>query len=161
MNHIPEQRNKEIKMRQEHSQRGAAWWELLLVLAGVVVMVIVIPKIMQPRRGGGNEAAAISALRTISCAQEIYNTRYETYATLAQFGDADMIDSVLAQATSPVSARSGYYFKLHTSSVAWCCMAYPGKWGVTGERNFKITDDGIIYMNSVEDSKEFTQALGG
>lgn len=115
------------------------------------------------RRGGGNEGAGISALRTISSAEELYNTRYERYGTFEELDRADMIDSVLAGATSAASPKSGYYFILTVSKtgLSWTCITRPSDWGITGERNFKIDQTGVIYFNTIENSSEWVKSLGG
>jgi len=93
-----------------------------------------------------NEASAISALRTMSSAQELYNTRYGSYATsMAAIANSNMIDIVLANATTPQSAKSGYYFSLTTASGGWQCVAKPAQPGTTGARSFFIDETGVIY----------------
>jgi len=115
------------------------------------------------RPKGGGEAAAISALRTISSAEELYNTRYESYETLEELGKANLLDSVLAAATHHGASKSGYYFvlTLNADKSAWTCVTRPAEWDVTGTRNFKIDQTGVIYYNSDKNSSDWQKALGG
>ena len=72
-----------------------------------------------------NECNAISALRTISSSQELYNTRYGSYGTLQGLCNKKLIDSVLADADIVTgSSKSGYrYAMIVNGSSSWCCVA--------------------------------------
>ena len=68
------------------------------------------------------EASPISALRTLSRAQELYKTRTGKYGDISV--NADNSD--------------------------WCAIAYPGTWDKDGVRNLIITSDGVIRYNETE-----------
>ena len=88
-----------------------------------------------------NEASAISALRTLSSAQELYNTRYAAYATFKDLAAKRYIDPVLAS-----GKKNGFVFKIELPGPGkWRCTARPEKPGQTGERSFYIGEDGVIY----------------
>ena len=121
--------------------------------------LIAIPNLMESGTQPG-EASFIAALRTIASAQELYRRRYEVYGTLQQLGEANMLDNVLAAATTPENPKSGYWFTLTVESDKhWYCVARPSEWGVTGERNGFISTEGEIYWNCTENSSEFTEKL--
>ena len=91
------------------------------------------------------------------------------YGTLQDLCSKNMIDSVLAQATSPGSAKLGYYFTLTLPDdrSSWRCVARPAVWGADcglpggwrTERNYLITEQGVIYYNAAENSDEFSLKL--
>jgi hypothetical protein len=116
----------------------------------------------------GNEASAISALRTISSAQELYKTRtgtYGDYFDLNNGRDKKYTDPALAKADPDHphhQDKSGYNVDICVSPDRsdWYAIAMPGNWGRDGERNFKITSDGIIYWNETERSVVFKNVLG-
>jgi hypothetical protein len=92
-------------------------------------------------REATNEASAISALRTLSSAEELYNTRYATYATLKDLAAKRYIDPTLAS-----GKKNGYIFRIELPGPGkWHCTARPEKPGETGERSFYIGADGVIY----------------
>jgi hypothetical protein len=122
--------------------------------------------------GGGNEASAISALRTLSSAQELYKTRNGVYGDCDNLNDGasnKYIDEALRRADPDTSHAEGHIDKAGYSidiSVSadnsdWCAIAMPGNWGRDGERNFMITSKGIIYYNSTERSVVLVNVLGG
>jgi len=143
--------------------KGFTLIELMIVVAIIaIIAAIAIPNLLESKKAA-NEAAAISALRTISSAEELYNTRYSSYATLAQMSSRNLVDSVLAAATTTGSGKSGYYFEVDTSvsGAAWTTIARPTDWGTTGERNFRIDQTGVIYYNTDDGGTTWTSALGG
>jgi predicted RNA-binding Zn-ribbon protein involved in translation (DUF1610 family) len=141
---------------------------------GLIVIILILLGLLST--GGGrpgcyffdtrrpaNEASAISVLRTLSSAQELYCTRYGYYATLPQLANANMIDTVLANATTPQRAKYGYYFQLtlvfkaagvSVTQTGWQCTALPAEPGVTGTRSFFIDETGVIYFAPCESSSD-------
>jgi hypothetical protein len=164
---------KRLQMTQEvNSQRGAAWWAYLLpIVAAALVLAILIPNMLETRATTPPWYSTVTSLRLISEAQELYNARYSTYAMLDQLRDTRMIDPVLASATTPLSPKFGYYFTLTLPDKrsSWRCVARPAVWGADSEhprgewrteRNYLITEQGVIYYNATENSSEFTRKLG-
>jgi len=86
-----------------------------------------------------NRINAISSLRSISNAEELYNIRYSVYGTMEEMVQKNLIDSVLASATDPSHGKSGYYFiiTLSENRDAWTCITRPTDWGLTGESNYR------------------------
>jgi hypothetical protein len=115
------------------------------------------PRPQRDSRRAANEASAISALRTLSSAQELYCTRYDTYTGMTQLVDKNLIDSVLADAEISAGGKpkSGYWYTMAAGEGEWCCVAFPAQWGVTGERKFRISEDGVIYWSDDSSSDDF------
>ena len=118
-------------------------------------------------RRHGTECSAISALRTISSSQELYNTRYGSYGTLAGLARKNLIDSVLAHADGDTYARpkSGYLYSMTINgSDSWCCVAYPFKWSEWQTVKYRVTQDGVIYKSKDRSTYSFDSGgtpLGG
>lgn len=124
---------------------GFSLIELMIVITIIgVIVAIAMPNLFESRKAA-NEASAVSTLRAISSAQELYNSRYGTYGTLTQMDVANMVDAVIAKAITADSAKSGYYYSMWTSDDVWCCKAQPSA-NATGSRSFRITQDGVIYF---------------
>jgi hypothetical protein len=138
----------------EGSKRGKRIPNAVFITAIALLVTSIFSSGLSCRRrsGGHNEPYAISQLRTIHSAQELYLTRYGTYGSFADLSSVNMIDPVLASATSPASVKSGYYFSLTLETDAWwCCTARPGTPGVSGDRCFRIATDGMIYYKEEDD----------
>ncbi len=108
-------------------------------------------------REAANEAAAISVLRTLTSAQEVYAAKWGCYGTAIQLGPKpvgqNLIDEILAGMTKNASIeKSEYYFRLDCAKdgSSWCAVAWPTKWGSTGEKAFHISADGTIKWKGVE-----------
>lgn len=120
----------------------------------------------RPHRGG--ESSAISSLRTLSSAQELYKTRTGTYGDCRDLNNGmgnRYIDEALAKADPDHpdhQDKSGYNVDVcvNADRTDWCAIATPGNWARDGERNFKITSEGIIYFNDTEGSTIFEKMLG-
>jgi hypothetical protein len=148
------------------------WNYALPITIGAAILILLFSLLLSyrsaRRHGTGNEASAISALRTLSSAQELFNARYGRYApTLAALGNAGMIDQILAGATTPAMAKSGYFFQLRLTQTGWECSTMPATPGVTGTRSFYINEDGVIYWRECMDeydpqpAQETGTPLGG
>lgn len=118
---------------------------ILALLIAFILLAVIVPGLIE-RPNYANEASAISALRTLSSAEELFNCRFGRYATLGQLAGTGMIDPVLARATSPWSTKSGYYFTLTVGGNGWSCLAMPAEPGKTGTRSFFIDTSGVIYF---------------
>ncbi|MGC2186327.1 MAG: prepilin-type N-terminal cleavage/methylation domain-containing protein [Terriglobales bacterium] len=106
---------------------GFSLIELLIVVAIILIIAaIAIPNLLRARIAA-NEASAVSSIRTIVSAEATYQLAYPTVgfaATLAQLGPggpgsscsgptqaaACLMDSLLSNATSIASAKSGQLY---------------------------------------------------
>ena len=119
-----------------------------------------------PRRDS-NETAAVAAVRTYLGAQatfhrtDFYGKGMLVYANpkdgagfpdLRRLPDGTalkMIDPTFARATSPETARAGYYFvdiEYDDYSIDCGLCAVPAEYGVTGENTFIIDVTGVTYQ---------------
>jgi hypothetical protein len=127
---------------------------LIIVLALAALVLVFIPRMGPPPRWHTSEALAISTLRTISSAQELYKTRFERYASLSELGKAKMIDRVLVEAASPEHPKTGYYFILKHGGSNWSCIALPVRPGDSGNRSFHIDETGRIRFEKCESEQD-------
>jgi prepilin-type N-terminal cleavage/methylation domain-containing protein len=153
--------------KEKEMNKGFTLIELMIVVAIIaIIAAIAIPSLLESKKAA-NEAAAISAMRTISSAEELYMARAGEYGLNTNLNDGTrkLIDSVLRDAyTSNAHPKSGYFFDITVSGTgsAWSCIAEPSEWATTGERNFMISTDGVIYWNGTKDDiTTWTSVLGG
>jgi type IV pilus assembly protein PilA len=107
-------------------QRGFSLIELLIVVAIILVIAaIAIPNLLKARIAA-NQASAVSSMRTMVTSNTNYHTTFAGFApTLLALGgpspaaclgappspaQACLIDPVLANASTPATAKSGYFF---------------------------------------------------
>jgi hypothetical protein len=141
------------------------------MLGGAIVAAAAIPMFMMgpggmppgpmgpmgPGLQGASEAATISALRTLSSAQELYNMRFGTYAgNLQMLAEKNMISQQLA-----TGVRSGYIIDMQADGAnGWNVTArplVPGK----DKRYFYIDETGVIRSSEKPDIGPESTPLGG
>ena len=155
--------------RQDTARREAGFSliELLIVVSIILIIAsIAIPNLLRARISA-NEASAASSIRTINAAQITYQSSYPTigYAgTLTALGPGAalgcpasgptpaascLLDWVVAQATTPTRAKSGYYFALTAVTESGVNVGYtvggaPASFNQTGVRGFCSNEDGVL-----------------
>ena len=159
------QRKTQANRRQPQRAGGFSLIELLIVVAIIgIIAALSIPNLLASRRAA-NEASAISAIRTLSSAQEAYRATRgggSGFTDLAGLVEAKMVDSALGSATTADRAKSGYVFSVTTtdSGTAYCAGAAPTTLNA-GRRNFSSDTPGIIYEHPVTIGTPPTTTAGG
>jgi type IV pilus assembly protein PilA len=155
-------------------QKGFSLIELLIVVAIILIIAaIAIPNLLRARIAA-NESSSVSAIRTINTSEVSFQTAFPTVGytlALGQLGPgaagatcpaagptsalACLIDSVLSNAITPGTAKSGYYYRElgavgagGTLLLTYGVGSAPAAFNQTGVRNFCSSEDGVIHFNA-------------
>lgn len=122
--------------------KGFSLIELLIVISVIgIIASIAIPNLVQSK-AAANEAAAISYLRSWTTAQELYITKYGSYADT----DGQLFDDGLIS-VKPTADSHGYTFAVDNppnTQYTWWGTEWPDTPGTTGSRWFFIDQTGVI-----------------
>jgi prepilin-type N-terminal cleavage/methylation domain-containing protein len=162
---------RENEMRK---QKGFSLIELLIVVAIILIIAaIAIPNLLRARIAA-NESSAVSSIRTINTAEVTYQSAYPTVgyaAALPTLGpgavgttcvaggptqtNACLIDSVLSNALSAGTAKSGYYYALGgalgsggTLILTYTVGTAPAAYNQTGVRDFCSNEDAVVQFQA-------------
>jgi type IV pilus assembly protein PilA len=150
-------------------QKGFSLIELLIVVAIILIIAaIAIPNLLRAKISA-NEASAVGSTRTIVTGEVSYQAAGWTTGAgvpvgysvaLANLGGAGacnpptstatcLIDPVLANAGTPATAKSGYYFGyIQTGGgTGFTVSSQPATPGQTGSRYFFADQSGVIRFN--------------
>jgi type IV pilus assembly protein PilA len=169
-------------VKKTREQRGFSLIELLIVVAIILIIAaIAIPNLLRARISA-NESSAATAIRTISTAQMTFNSTYPANgfsSTVAALGppsalgcpatgpvvaNACLIDWALAQASTPPTAKSGYYFAMGNPAggppnSGYTAGAAAGGFNQSGVRGFCSNEDGVIHYDPTHNGAPTTVAL--
>lgn len=147
--------------------RGFSLIELLIVVAIILIIAaIAIPNLLRARISA-YESSAASSIRTVNTSQVSYQSSFPTVGYAGSMGalgppaatgcpasgpvatNACLIDFALASATTPATAKSGYYFGLGVPAGGPPNMGYtvggaPAAFNQSGVRGFCSSEDGVI-----------------
>ncbi len=121
-------------------QKGFTLIELMIVVAIIaIIAAIAIPSLMNARKSG-NQASAVASLKAIISVNQMYRTRFQTYAPrLVHLIDAGYIDEGFSDAI-----KSGYEFFYNGTGEAWVCLVNPRVAGRTGDLYYFSDAQGVI-----------------
>ena len=153
-------------------QKGFSLIELLIVVAVILIIAaIAIPNMMRARMSA-NEASAVASMRSIYTAEASYMAQGWSNpgsigfsALLADLGStscspptatsACQLDTTLAGASSPGTAKSGYFFTYApiTNGIfntGFTLQGDPVARGSSGQRSFFVDQTGVIRANQTQ-----------
>jgi hypothetical protein len=131
------------------------WLSIALPLFAFVACAVIMVALenLRVRRKYGNESSAIHSLRTIATAESLFREGDKDgngaldYGTLAQLGEARLIDGELASGT-----KDGYLFaagpSTSTSEFLWFAVANPEVPDLTGDRYFVTNHAAVIFYTT-------------
>ncbi|MGE3163755.1 MAG: type IV pilin protein [Planctomycetota bacterium] len=125
---------------RDRRSEGFSLVELMVVILIMGILAALMLPTMLNARKGGNEASAISALRTINSAQEMYHARVGRFGTVSDLTASGYLDTTFD------AARSGYVFSDDDvpDRAGWSITAIPAEPGTSGDRHFYIDTSGVI-----------------
>ncbi|MDQ6652414.1 MAG: DUF4190 domain-containing protein [Acidobacteriota bacterium] len=116
---------------------------IIIVPIGIIA-AIAIPNLLASRVAA-NEGSAMASMRTISNAEATFQATHDSYGTLEQLGEAQLIDADLAS-----GRRHGYKFNIvvlpaqPSLPTGYEAVAVPLEYGSTGRRSFLVDETGVI-----------------
>jgi len=151
-------------------QKGFSLIELLIVVAIILIIAAIAIPNLQRAKMSANEASAVSAMRSIFTAEAAYyaqgwsNPGALGYSgTLQDLGSsagcnppslasACQLDNVVANAVTPATGKSGYYFTYRavsngTLNIDFNVNGDPTQRGLTGNRSFFTDQSGVVRSN--------------
>ena len=151
-------------------QRGFSLIELLIVVAIILIIAAIAIPNLQRAKMSANEASAVAGMRTIFTAEAAYFAQGWSNpgalgfsATLPDLGNsagcnppsltsACQLDNIMANATTPATAKSGYYYTYTpipngALNVGFTLNGDPAQRGATGQRSFYTDQSGLVRFN--------------
>ena len=151
-------------------QKGFSLIELLIVVAIILIIAAIAIPNLQRAKMSANEAAAVSNIHTIFTAEAAYyaagwsnpgalgfsnalqDLGSSKGCTPPKLDSACQLDEVLANATTPGTAKNGYYFTYVPTpsgpvNVGFTVNADPALRGTSGQRSFFTDQSGVVRSN--------------
>jgi type IV pilus assembly protein PilA len=152
-------------------QKGFSLIELLIVVAIILIIAAIAIPNLQRAKMSANEASAVAGMHTIFTAEAAYYAQGWSNpgalgfsATLHDLGSSTgcnppsitsscQLDDVMANATTPATAKSGYYFTYvpianGVLNVGFSLNADPAVRGSSGQRSFYTDQSGVVRYNA-------------
>ena len=121
-------------------QKGFTLIELMIVVAIIaIIAAIAIPSLLNARKSG-NQASAVASLKAIVSVNQMYRTRFQTYAPKL----TDLINAGYIDEGFDDSIKSGYDFFYNGTGEAWVCLVNPRVAGRTGDLYYFSNEQGVI-----------------
>lgn len=141
-------------------RRTRTWFVAVIAVAAVAFFAVLIAAhlVTTPSRYRmlRNQTWAKNAVRMVVEAQKVYDNRHGVYGTLDELYSEGLITPRVASATSPQTARNGYYLTLEVEyGDTWTIEAKPAEEGVTGTASYYADSSGmsIIMDGPIEPQK--------
>ena len=151
-------------------QKGFSLIELLIVVAIILIIAAIAIPNLQRAKMSANEASAVAGMRTIFTAETAYfasgwsNPGALGYSVLLSdlgsssgcnppaMNSACQLDNVMANASTPATAKSGYYYTYvpinnGTLNTGFSLNGDPAQRGSSGQRSFFTDQSGVIRSN--------------
>ena len=131
----------------------------LLIVVGIISIIaaMAVPSLMTSK-AAAHEASAITYMRSWTAAQELYHTRYGSYAD----ADNQLFNEGLISGRAPADTH-GYIFSIDNqpgSQYTWWGKGWPMTPGVTGMRWFYIDQTGVIRYSTSGNATAASPPLG-
>jgi hypothetical protein len=132
----------------KYGGRGIAIAGLVLCIVSLtstvplgIMAAVAIPNLLAARMAA-NEGSAIHSLRTISSAEQTYQSSFQKYATLEELGASQLIDPKLA-----TGAKNGYNFTVvldASNPEGFEATGVPTTYRSSGRRSFYVDETMVI-----------------
>ena len=136
-------------------QSGFSLIEILIALVVIaIILAMAVPNLL-PTTKAANEATAVSHMRNLGTAQELYRNRNGVYA--------DSHEVLVNQGFIGVDSakRLGYQYVVRRNGTTWEATGEPIVPGVTGDRRFFISGSDHVVRYSRDGIPSITSAAVG